>query len=92
VDWHAAWQQTADHAGHYRHHSEREDASWCRPNLPNNPCNGETHTPDCLNASGYGHQPKVGAKEPWPKSERPNGKPGTKVLRLEKKMASRRIK
>ena len=42
--------------------------------------------PRCL---GLWAETKRRSEKPWPKSERPNGEPGTKVLRLAKETASR---
>jgi hypothetical protein len=59
------------------------------PNLPNDARDGESHIrlPRCL---GLRAETKRRSEKPWPKSERPNGKSGTKVLRLAKETASRR--
>jgi hypothetical protein len=45
--------------------------------------------PRCL---GLWAETKRRSEKPWPKSERPNGEHGTKVLRLAKETASRRIR
>ena len=45
--------------------------------------------PRCL---GLRAETKRRSEKPWPKSERPNGEPGTKVLRSAKETASRRIR
>src|SRR4249919_1925711 len=45
--------------------------------------------PRCL---GLWAETKRRSEKPWPKSERPNGEYGTKVLRLAKETASRRIR
>jgi hypothetical protein len=45
--------------------------------------------PRCL---GLWAETRRRSKKPWPKSERANGKSGTKVLRLAKETASRRLK
>jgi hypothetical protein len=45
--------------------------------------------PRCL---GLWAETKRRNEKPWPKSERPNGEHGTKVSRLAKETASRRIR
>src|SRR6202030_801987 len=45
--------------------------------------------PRCLRLRA---ETKRRSEKPWPKSERPNGEHGTKVLRLAKETASRRIR
>jgi Phage integrase family len=60
------------------------------PTLPNDARDGESHIrlPRCL---GLWAEAKRWSEKAWPKSERPNGEPGTKVLRLAE-TASRRIR